>query len=235
MEHQRILLLFDIDGTLLSTKGMAGKLMLKALEEEVKQPVRYDLKVFVGSTDRLILRQFIEKTGVRFTDQEAAIDRILGRYTRYLSEQMNSSHHVEILPGVKELLDRAAADEKFLLGLVTGNIRQGAYSKLKLANLDSYFPIGAFGDDAVDRKKLPPIAVQRAQAYYRTRFRPGNIWIIGDSPKDVRCAKANQLRSLAVASGWHSIEELLPEQPDVVLGNLVQTEEVIKIFVDSVF
>lgn len=204
--------------------------MLKALKEEVGRPIQYELKVFVGSTDRMILKKFIEKSGLQVDDIEATIDGVLKRYLQYLDEKMNSPEQVKILAGVKELLDRLENDDRASLGLVTGNIRDGAYAKLRLANLQNFFPVGAFGDDALDRNKLPPIAVQRAESFYQTRFSEDTIWIIGDSPKDILCAKANQLRSLAVASGWHTTEELSPHQPDILLRNLAETDNVIKIF-----
>jgi phosphoglycolate phosphatase len=229
----KILLLFDIDGTLLSTDGMAGKLMLRALQEEVNRRIQYELKVFVGSTDRMILRKFIEKSGIQVSDVEATIDRVLKRYLKYLAEKMDSPNHVKILPGVKEILKRLTKDARASLGLVTGNIKDGAYAKLRLANLHDFFPIGAFGDDAVDRNKLPEIAVQRAEVFYQTRFSRNNIWIIGDSPKDILCAKANEFRSLAVASGWHSVEELSVHQPEIILNSLVDTEKVISMFLEG--
>lgn len=230
---KKILLLFDIDGTLLSTDGMAGKLMLKALEEEVGKPVGYELKVFVGATDRLILKQFIEKSRVKIDDPESAIDRVLKRYLLYLDNQMNLPGYVKVLPGINEILNRVADDTNISLGLVTGNIKAGAYAKLKLASLDTFFPIGAFGDDAIERNKLPPIAVRRAENFYQVQFSPSDIWIIGDSPKDIECAKANQFRSLAVASGWHAIKELKPFKPDMLLNDLSKTSDVIEIFKNS--
>jgi phosphoglycolate phosphatase len=222
--------LFDIDGTLVSTNGMAGKLMLRALQEEVGRPIRYELKVFVGSTDRMILRKFIEMSEIQIDDIEVTIDRVLNRYLRFLDEKMNSPNLVKILPGVKELLNRLAKDSRISLGLVTGNIKDGAFVKLRLANLNGFFPIGAFGDDNADRNKLPGIALQRAEVFYNSQFSRDNVWIIGDSPKDILCAKANQLRSLAVASGWHSMDELLSHEPDILLNNLSETANVIRVF-----
>lgn len=228
--NTKILLLFDIDGTLVSTNGMAGKLMLKALREEVGRQIQYELKVFVGSTDRMILRKFIEMSGIQIHDIEDTIDRVLNRYLRNLDEEMNSPDFVKILPGVKELLDRLAKDPRISVGLVTGNVKDGAFVKLRLANLSGFFPIGAFGDDDADRNKLPGIALQRAEVFYNSRFSKDNVWIIGDSPKDILCAKVNHLRSLAVASGWHSMDELSSHQPDILLNNLSETVNVIKVF-----
>lgn len=232
-KNRNILLLFDIDGTLISTNGRAGKLMIKALEEEIKKSIEYELKVFVGSTDRVILRSFIEGSGVQVDNIEATIDRVLTKYLQYLKEKMNLPNYVKILPGVEKLLNLIRNDEKIFIGLLTGNIKQGAFSKLNLANLWDYFPVGAFGDDAVDRNELPPIAVQRAVDFFKTEFKNENIWIIGDSPKDIICARTNNLRSLAVATGWHKIDELSQLQPDVVLPHLRDAENVMKIFKNS--
>lgn len=232
-KNSKVLLLFDIDGTLVSTDGMAGRLMLKALEEEIKKPIEYELKVFVGSTDRLILRNFIDSAQVQVDNIELTIDRVLNRYLQYLNEKMSSIDNVKILPGVKELLTILVNDENVLMGLVTGNIKKGAYSKLRLAKLHDYFSIGAFGDDAVDRNELPPIAIRRAEDFFKAQFKKENIWIIGDSPKDIICAKTNNLRSLAVATGWHTKDELLQLQPDIFLSSLSKTEDVLNIFIDS--
>ena len=232
-KNNEVLLLFDIDGTLVSTNGMAGRLMLKALEEEIEKPIEYELKVFVGSTDRLIIRNFIEGAQVHVEDIELTTDRVLNRYLQYLNEKMNLSSHIRILPGVEELLSLLTKEEHIFAGLVTGNIKEGAYSKLRLANLHNYFSFGAFGDDAVDRNKLPPIAIRRAEDFCKTQFQKENIWIIGDSPKDIICAKNNNLRSLAVATGWHTKDELSQLQPDIVLSDLGKTQEVMKIFKDS--
>ena len=225
--------MFDIDGTLISTNGLAGRLMLKALEVEIKKPIEYELKVFVGSTDRLILRNFIEGAQVPVENIESTIDRVLSKYLQYLKEKMTLSNCVKILPGVQELLNIIRDDENMFIGLLTGNIKKGAHSKLSLANLWDYFPIGAFGDDAVDRNELPPIAIQRATDFFETGFNNKNIWIIGDSPKDIICAKTNNLRSLAVATGWHKMDELSQLHPDVVIPDLSKTENVVEIFKDS--
>jgi phosphoglycolate phosphatase-like HAD superfamily hydrolase len=207
--------------------------MIKALEDEIKKPIQYELKVFVGSTDRLILRNFIEGTQAPVDNIEATIDSVLSKYLQYLKEHMTLPNYVKILPGVREILNLLKHEENMFSGLLTGNIKEGAFSKLSLANLWDYFPIGAFGDDAVDRNELPPIAMERAADFFRIEFDNENTWIIGDSPKDIICAKTNNLRSLAVATGWHSQDELYQLEPDIVLSDLSETVEVLKIFKGS--
>lgn len=224
------LLLFDVDGTLISTNGVAGKIMLKILQEEIHQSIEYDIKVFVGSTDRLILRQFIENASLPIEDIDTIIDRVLLKYLSELSTTLNSPKGVKIQNGVTNLLQRLKDDELIKMGLLTGNIKAGAHFKLGAVNLNTFFPIGAFGDDAIERNSLPPIAINRAEKYFGVAFPPQNVWIIGDSPRDIICAKANGLRSLAVASGWNSIEELKEHGPTILLNNLSDTDRIIEIF-----
>ncbi|MFQ5583165.1 MAG: HAD family hydrolase [Calditrichia bacterium] len=228
-----LLLLFDIDGTLISTNGEAGKLMLKALEEEIQRPVPYDLSVFIGSTDRYILRQFIVRHNGNIADLKKVIDRVMQRYLSLLEKKFKEPGISRVLPGVDQLLDLLSEHKVFSMGLLTGNVKKGAYIKLQNAGLDSYFPVGAFGDDNMDRNKLAAVAIERAQNFYRKKFLPENVWIIGDSPKDILCAKTNGLKALAVASGWHSMEELSRHQPDVLLPDLGDTRRVVKIFTDE--
>jgi phosphoglycolate phosphatase-like HAD superfamily hydrolase len=224
------LLLFDIDGTLISTNGVAGKIMLEVLQEEIHQSIEYDIKVFVGSTDRLILRQFIEKTSVPIKDIDIVIDKVLMKYLSELETKLFLPNKVKMHNGVLNLLERLIDDEFFKMGLLTGNIKAGAHLKLGAVNLGSYFPIGAFGDDAIDRNSLPPIAINRAEKYFGTTFPVQNVWIIGDSPRDIICANSNGLRSMAVASGWNSIEELKEYNPDILLNDLADTDRIIEIF-----
>lgn len=232
-QKANLLLLFDIDGTLISTNGVAGKLMLKALEEEIQRPVPYDLSVFIGSTDRYILRRFIARHNGNIPDLEKVIDRVMQRYLSLLEKKFKEPGISRVLPGVRQLLDSLSEHKGFSVGLLTGNVRKGAFIKLQNAGLDSYLPVGAFGDDNPDRNKLAAIAIERAQKFYRKKFLPENVWIIGDSPKDILCAKANGLKAFAVASGWHSMEELSRHQPDVLLPDLGDTRQVMEIFTDE--
>ncbi|RMG67654.1 MAG: HAD family hydrolase, partial [Calditrichaeota bacterium] len=190
-----ILLLFDIDGTLTTSEGRAGQLMIRALEELLGQKVTYTRDDFSGSTDRLIIRNLLRRSGKPIEDEDRVIDAVLERYLAYLRQEFLPGGVVRALPGVKSLLEALARDERFALGLVTGNVREGAYTKLRPVGLAEYFPVGAFGDDAMDRNALPPLALARASRYYHTPFDPRRTWIIGDSIRDIACARANGLRA----------------------------------------
>jgi phosphoglycolate phosphatase-like HAD superfamily hydrolase len=102
----------------------------------------------------------------------------------------------------------------------------GAYIKLSAVGLYYYFAVGAFGSDHEDRNMLPPIAIERAQHYYGTRFKKEDVWIVGDSIHDVRCAKANGLKSIALPTGFTPESLLLDENPDHLLENLNDVEQI---------
>lgn len=228
-DNGRKLLLFDIDGTLILTRGRGRSALTAAAEAEFQKPVHMTFKDFAGSTDRLIVLAMIRKNGIEVEDVESAIDRVLARYVELLKLEMGSPESVEILPGIKELLEALSQNGKFALGLLTGNIEPGARIKLNPAGLNPYFPFGAYGSDAADRNLLPAIARERAEQLYRENFSAENTWIIGDTPKDIDCGKANGLRTLAVATSAWSVEELQAHRPDAALPNLADTGRVLEV------
>lgn len=226
--NHRRLLLFDIDGTLISTGGRAREMMVGATEEIFQRNIRFNFKDFAGSTDRKIVRTLILKNRLLTDNIDKAIERILSRYLELLKDGFAASGVVKPLPGVEYLLEQISNDPRFALGLVTGNIEAGARAKLQPVNLNRFFPAGAFGNDAVDRNLLPPIAIQRAQQYYRETFYPGDTWIIGDTPRDIECARFNRLRSMAVGTGGWTSADLEAHQPDLIFNNLSDSAAVIR-------
>lgn len=229
-KENHILLLWDIDGTLLLTRGVAGRLMVRATEEEIGKKIPYDVRVFIGATDRAIIRMLLENAGERPQNVDAVIDRILQRYISRLRPALQRPGVMRVLPGVKELVERAASDPRFAQAVLTGNVKQGARIKLEVAGLAHYLPVGAYGDDHVDRNHLAPVAIRRAVKYYGREFLPRNIWIIGDSPRDISCARANGIRVLAVATGKPSQAELAEFQPDALFPDLRNTEALMALF-----
>jgi phosphoglycolate phosphatase-like HAD superfamily hydrolase len=112
--------------------------------------------------------------------------------------------------------------------LLTGNIRRGADLKLRHFGLDSYFEFGAFGEDAMDRNRLGPIALQRAREHLKKDFHIGFTWIIGDTPRDIACARALGCKVMAVATGRHSIDELARHHPEAVVSDLRDRDAIIQ-------
>jgi len=211
------LLLFDIDGTLISTRGIPRTAMFEALVERFGTFNYDDAFNFSGRTDWEIVEHLLTYADIDIEITDQLVHAILKDFVRHLSDKLHNGFQPVIYPGIVELLEKLGQREDVKLGLVTGNVKDGARLKLTLAKLDKYFAVGGFGDDSNNRNDLPPLAIRRAQEHYRTSFTKQDIWIIGDSVHDVICAKVNQLRSLAVATGWTSYQDLYAQKPEYLL------------------
>jgi len=208
------LVLFDVDGTLLSAGRAARESILAALAEVLGWEGSSEGNDFSGKTDPQILRELV-MDAVGRPRFEAALDSVLDRYVEELSRRLRPEA-VVVKPGVPSLLDRLAHDPRVTLGLLTGNIERGARLKLEPAGLNRYFPFGAFGDDSADRYCLPPIAVVRAREATGRDFPSESVVIVGDSVHDVGCGRALGARTIAVATGPTSAEALAAERPDAL-------------------
>lgn len=225
------LLLFDIDGTLISTHGIPRKAMGKVLMERYDNFNYDDGFNFSGRTDWEIVEHLL-----RFDDRKVdteTVHSILDSFAAELDVHLKNGKKPLIYPGVIELLERLSQSENIYLGLVTGNILRGAEIKLSSAGLWGYFPVGGYGDDARNRSDLPPIAIERARDHYKISFKEPDIWIIGDSTRDVACAKDNRLRSLAVSTGWTEYDVLKKCQPDHLLTDLSALDHLMNIFYNN--
>jgi phosphoglycolate phosphatase-like HAD superfamily hydrolase len=211
----KTLLLWDIDGTLL-TAGGAGMLALHvALQRVFAINGSINDIDFAGRTDRWIMRQIFAKFDLPATEEN--FTRFADGYIAALPAAM-ANRGVRALPGVTALLETSLASG-VALGLLTGNLRRGAETKLASKDLWRYFPFGAFADDCEDRNLLGSYALRRACAHYGVDFAPANTWVIGDTPHDVVCARAFGARAIAVATGRHSVDQLQVENPDAVFND----------------
>ncbi|HYS56169.1 MAG TPA: HAD family hydrolase [Thermoanaerobaculia bacterium] len=202
----RKLVLFDIDGTLISDGGASRDAFAAAMLEVYDyQGVlrRYD---FSGRTDPQIAHMVLQDAGWSEHDIDQRMPRLWERYIESLEQHQRS--RVRELPGVRDLLD--ALRPRVSLGLLTGNIERGARLKLSGPELNDYFPFGAFGSDSPDRNALLPIAVQRSGH----RFTGRDVVIIGDSIYDIRCGTPHSATTIAIASGKTPAEKLRAENPD---------------------
>lgn len=224
------LLLFDIDGTLLSCRGIPKKVFLEIIQKRFPHFTNGEHLQFSGMTDIQIVTNLFKMNGYGGEIDPELIDKILAEFTTNLAKNMNVKNPPKILSGVFELLDRCMLLPNCYLGLVTGNTMTGAQIKLRAGGLYHYFAVGAFGNDHGDRNLLPPVAVERAEHYYDKTFEKENIWIIGDSIYDIRCAKVNDLKCLAVYSGITKRGELQTEQPDYIFKNLQNTNHILDVF-----
>jgi phosphoglycolate phosphatase len=213
------LVLFDIDGTLVSDGGAAREAYAFALEKVYGYRTdlrRYD---FSGRTDPQITHMVLGDAGLPADEIDAAMPSLWEHYLAALERV--APGRVRVLPGVLALLETLTEDERVMLGLLTGNIEAGARVKLTnaagrrtLASLNDFFPFGAFGSDSPRREELPPIAVERASRLNGHRFEGRDVVIIGDSIYDVRCGVPHLATTIAVASGKTAAETLLTENPD---------------------
>jgi phosphoglycolate phosphatase-like HAD superfamily hydrolase len=214
------LLLWDIDGTLVTAGGAGMRALRVALRAVFGLDGQVDDIDFAGRTDRWIIRQIFGKFGVPATEENFA--RYLDGYVAALPAQL-ADRGVQLLPGVRTLLDGAVVRGDLALGLLTGNLRRGAETKLGYHGLWRYFAFGAFADDSEDRNDLGPHALRRARAHHGVDFALERVWVIGDTPHDIACGQAFGARTLAVATGRHAVEELRAGNPDAVLADLGDT------------
>jgi phosphoglycolate phosphatase-like HAD superfamily hydrolase len=216
------LVLFDIDGTLLSAGRAARESVLAALEAvygwrsdpDAPREGKYD---FSGKTDPQIVRELVgDHVGIE--RREAELSRALALYLEELRRRL-SPEAVVPKPGIAELLQRLAARPGVTLGLLTGNLEAGARMKLEPPGFNAYFPFGAFGSDSADRYELPPVAVARAREHSGREFSGKAVVIVGDSVHDVACGRSLGVRSVAVATGPTPAERLASERPDSLLSD----------------
>ncbi len=223
------LVLFDIDGTLLNTLG-AGKAALRtALRTVCGETGPIDTFDFHGRTDPAIVRGLLGEAGwpdERIDESLAAVWRAY--YAELERELASRDGSVYTYAGVDELMEHLDSDDRFAPGLVTGNMERGAWRKLAACGLSDRFHFGAYGSDSERREDLPPIARRRAEASYGKRFDLHHAVVVGDTPEDIRCARANGARVLAVATGRHESEELREHGPDDVVEDLTDTPGVLR-------
>ena len=132
------------------------------------------------------------------------------------------------MPGVRELLDKLAPNKTVCLALGTGNIERAARMKLRHLNVESFFPVGGFGEFTEERRELLADAVKNASHHFQCTFSPQNTWVIGDTAYDIEGAQALGLRALGVATGGlFSMDDLRRAKPDLLFEDLSDTERVI--------
>ena len=219
------LLLFDIDCTLIDTGGAGMNALGRAAEEFFgDQGPPLDL---AGSTDSGIVRSLFTHFGQEYcAEREKAYYQIyLGKLRENLADD---SFDGRILGGVQDLLE-ACSDTPHTLGLLTGNIAEGAAIKTAHYGLSQFFSFGAYGDDHWDRNQLGPIALERAPG----SFTGDQAIVIGDTPKDIACGKAFGARTIAVATGKFRIEEMEPYEPDLLLEDLAGSQVLNQILRES--
>jgi len=223
------LVLFDVDGTLVNVQGAGRWSLTRAFEvtfgtldlDRAAAGVRFD-----GRTDPVIIAEIAACAGISREDLSVRKLDLEECYLTQLERRLREIGKIGPLPGVVPILD-SLGRRGMPAGLLTGNTRSGAMMKLRAAALDEYFSDGAFGSDGEDRAALGRLARERFARRLGRGIGREEVVVVGDAPEDVRAARANGYRSLAVGTGWTSLAALRAEAPDLVLTDLADTESVL--------
>jgi phosphoglycolate phosphatase len=208
-----------------ATGGAGRRALDRAFQEMYGIAGAFVSVEFPGRTDPLIVRDALRAHGIPDGNHDAL--RLRERYVAALAGEMRQEHPSKrMLPGIVPLLDALGSREDRIVALLTGNFEPSARLKLEHFDLWRYFGWGAFGDDAADRNGLVPIAVERAVSRGHPRVPPHRIVVIGDTPRDVDCAVVAGARSIAVATGGATVEQLQAAGADVVFETLAETARV---------
>ncbi len=225
----RSVVLFDIDGTLVGG-GPAKDAFVDAMVEIYGTTGDASNVSFAGKTDPQIARELLTGVGLSDEDISAGFDALWGRYLANL-EALLPDRPVSVLPGVPELLESLADRADIGVGLLTGNIAGGARLKLSSGGLWGQFAFGSYGSDHEHRDELPSIALGRARALWGGHIEPEAAIVVGDTPRDVQCGKVGRTRTLAVATGSYTVDDLAATNPDHLLEDLTSTRAVVEMLV----
>jgi phosphoglycolate phosphatase-like HAD superfamily hydrolase len=221
--------LFDIDGTLLWTDGAGRRAVNRALEDVfgTASPTGHE---FDGKTDPQIVRELMRLGGIAEETIDARLDDALERYVELLHHELAGADHSDkTYPGIAPLLDALEARHDVLIGLLTGNVHDGAVAKLRAVGLArSRFKVGAFGSDHASRAELPAIARARAELLLGHAVAGEDVVVIGDTPADMSCGRGIGARAIGVATGRYSVEDLRACNAAAVFSDLSDTEAVMR-------
>ena len=215
------LILFDIDGTLLLSGGAGVTSMVDAGRALFGASFTAEGIDYAGRLDPIIWRMMAERNDVdvdRHDDFRAA-------YIARLGERLGTTHHSRALPGAADLVDALHDHARATLGIVTGNYRESGGMKVANAGFElERFTVSAWGDDGATRRDLPRIAMERYAERQAGPIDPSRVVIIGDTPHDVDCARANGCRVIAVTTGpSYSRDDLAAHEPDLLVDDLSDT------------
>lgn len=223
------LVLWDIDGTLVSAGTIGVEVFDRAIEHVLgeRPPERVQMS---GKTDPQIVGEYLTLLGV--DDAEKVLALVLAQLEAELCAAEGEMRSIgRVLPGVVEVLERLAGESEVVQSVLTGNLVANARRKLAVFGLDHFLDleVGAFGSDHADRNELVPIASARVAGAYGRELSPAEVWVVGDSPNDLACARAGGARCVLVATGHFGFEELAALGADVTLLDLTDTGRVVEL------
>jgi phosphoglycolate phosphatase-like HAD superfamily hydrolase len=225
------LVCFDIDGTLLHTNGAGRRAIQTALVDVLGTSGPIDTFRMDGRTDGEIVLRLAEAAGKACDD--ALMRRVLDRYVELLGEELaKPGHETGVYPGVRELLDALEVRDDILIGMVTGNVVEGARLKLRSAGLDhERFVVGGYGSDHWVRAELPAVARRRATLHLGRELPGEHVIIIGDTPADMQCGQGIGARGIGVGTASYRPHQLMAAGAYAAFDDLSPTERVIEAIV----
>jgi phosphoglycolate phosphatase len=217
-ERRTEAILFDIDGTLISTGGASDRAWKRAFKElhdvDVDVPAVTGKGVPDPEVGRLVFKAAL---GREPTDEEA--EALMRRRLDHLPEEVGSSPGFVVQEGVVELLNKLI-DDGVMLGLATGNVEEAAHIKLSRANLNRFFSFGGYGSDSPDRTELTKKALERGELVSGRALDREHCFSCGDTPRDVEAGHGAGIRVVGVATGEYTVEELLEAGADAAVKSL---------------
>ena len=228
------LVLFDIDGTLLTAAGSGRRAIHAALIEAFGAVGPSDYW-FDGKTDRQIVRDLMRLEGHGDPVIDERMERVLARYLECLPDELRDpAHPPRVHAGVPALLDALDARDDVVLGLLTGNLEAGAHAKLSAVGINpTRFVVGAFGSDHESRPHLPALAQRRARERLGLDLPGSAVVVIGDTPADLECGRGIGARAIGVATGRYTVQDLLSHRPAAVFESLADTSAVVAAIVGA--
>ena len=227
--------LFDIDGTLIKTvrRGEYRDLIHAMLLDVFGTCGRISEVDFAGKTDLAIYREALECEGITPLQIRERLPMVEAATVEILNHLASTGEVFRLCPGVRELLDALALDSRFLTTLLTGNVEKLAEAKLRVSGIWNYFKVrGAFGSDDEERNHLPAVAAERINSHLGQALTAERFIVVGDTPRDISCARHFGARVLAVASGQHTVDQLSAYSPDALLTDLSDTPSVISLLAE---
>lgn len=228
----RRLILWDVDGTLVRAGPVASTAFYDAVESVLGRPATDRTVSMGGKTDPQIALEILAKLAVEGDEARAHLPAVLQALERNLHDALETIRgHGRVMPGVEAALRRLDAEPGVLQSVLSGNLAANARLKVGAFGLDRWLDMdtGAYGSDHEARAELVPIALANVERRRGVRFDPGDVWVIGDTPLDLACARAAGTRCLLVATGREPLERLAPLGADAALADLSDTDAVVRL------
>lgn len=227
-DPEQKLLLFDIDGTLVRTAGVGRDSMNLAFKKIFGIRNAFEGVEMMGRTDPLILEEVLKNHQLNASHQE--IEDFKELYFAILEETIELPRiGKRLCPGIDALLKHLEEKSNSIRGLLTGNWRYGAFVKLHHFDLDRYFTMGVFADDNPNREEMVPVAIEKIESRYGFQLQLEKVYIIGDTPRDINCAKPHGVVTIGVATGLHDLQSLIDAGADYTFENFEAVDEALNL------